>query len=306
MPPSNLSPAEQFLLDGVRGGDAEAWRQLVERYRGRLLAFARSRLPAPADAEDVLQETFVSLLKGLGRFRGEAGLETYLFALCRRRIADFYRGRQGRPCLLSDALGGSDEEPGPPPEARLPAPEPTASVYARRAELTDRQRAALAGAVAELLGDYRREMNFRDLKLAELLFYAQVPNRIAAGHLNAEGVDENYIAVRKHRTLKQLARAVAGQSAGAVESALGGGLLTEVWESLRLSCPKRTTLGAYLLGTLEADWADYVRFHVQTLGCRFCRANCEDLRQQAEQNADALQRRILQSTVGFLPSGGGR
>jgi hypothetical protein len=70
---------------------------------------------------------------------------------------------------------------------------------------------------------------------------------------------------------------------------------------LRLSCPKRSTIGAWLLGTLEAPWAAYVPFHVERLGCRFCQANLEDLRRPARQG-EAIQarKRILASTVGFL------
>src|SRR5262245_30057226 len=46
-----------------------------------------------------------------------------------------------------------------------------------------------------------------------------------------------------------------------------------VWRRQRLSCPTRDQLGAYLLGGLDADWRDYVKFHLQTVGCSFCLAN---------------------------------
>ena len=99
-----LSQAERFLLEGIRRGDSEAWSQFVDRYRGRLLAFATSRLRSSADAEDVLQDAFMAFLKGLGRFRGEAGLETYLFTILRRRIVDFFRGKRRHVCLLHDIV----------------------------------------------------------------------------------------------------------------------------------------------------------------------------------------------------------
>ena len=62
-------------------------------------------------------------------------------------------------------------------------------------------------------------------------------------------------------------------------------------------------LGRFVLGTLEPAWHSYVDFHVNKLGCQFCRANLEDLRKQSEQQPRALHDRVLQSTVGFFRKG---
>ena len=113
-----LSEAERFLLDAARRGDEQGWPQLVDRYQGRLLAFARSRVGNASDAEDLVQETFIGLLRGLDRFRGESSLETYLFSILRRRIIDSRRGKAASMCLLRDTLhhlGDDDVDP----EARL-------------------------------------------------------------------------------------------------------------------------------------------------------------------------------------------
>jgi hypothetical protein len=61
-------------------------------------------------------------------------------------------------------------------------------------------------------------------------------------------------------------------------------------------------VGAFLLGTLDKDWHDYVDFHLNTLGCHYCRANLDDLkRQNAENNSPrSLHVRIMESTIGFL------
>src|ERR1700754_3418991 len=53
----------------------------------------------------------------------------------------------------------------------------------------------------------------------------------------------------------------------------------EVWRRGRLSCPNRRQLGSYLLGTLETEVSDYIEFHLQVVGCRYCDANLQDLRQ---------------------------
>src|SRR3982751_4747511 len=100
----DVSEADRYILDQVRRGSADGWAELVGRYQGRLLAFARSRMRAPADAEDLVQETFVHFLRGLPNFREDASVETYLFTILRRKLVDWFRGRHMRLCSLQDVL----------------------------------------------------------------------------------------------------------------------------------------------------------------------------------------------------------
>ena len=79
--------------------------------------------------------------------------------------------------------------------------------------------------------------------------------------------------------------------------------LGEIWRRHRLSCPSRQQLGSYLLGTLSEEDEDYLVFHLETIGCRYCRANLTDLqKQQAEAHADVQSRRTkyFRSSAGFL------
>lgn len=54
-----------------------------------------------------------------------------------------------------------------------------------------------------------------------------------------------------------------------------------VWRRARLTCPSRDDLGAFLLGVLDPTYAEYVTFHLETVGCAYCRANVDDLREMA-------------------------
>lgn len=302
---AELSEADRFLLRGIRQGDANAWRQLVDRYRGRLYAFARSRLGSGADAEDLLQETFMTFLKALGGFRGDAGLETYLFTILRRRLVDFYRGRRRSVCLLHDVVRPAGDDESAEPMAQVPSPDPTASVYVRRTERDQLRRDALVEAIRSLINGYKKSLNFRDLKIVEMLFYCQLGNKEVA---RVARVGEKQVALIKHRCLKKVQEKVArgvkarGMDASAEdEPAHCEAMLTEIWETLRLSCPKRSTIGAHLLGTLDEAWQDYVEFHLLKLGCQFCLANLEDLKRADDEAAPSvLHERIMQSTVGFL------
>ncbi len=101
---------------------------------------------------------------------------------------------------------------------------------------------------------------------------------------------------KKPELLKQLAAINARRDAG-VHS------VGEIWRRQRLSCPPRDKLGSHLLGALSAEQADYIQFHVETIGCRLCQANIEDLRRQQEETAETVKTRrtkYFQSTAGHL------
>src|SRR5665213_2116000 len=90
-------------------------------------------------------------------------------------------------------------------------------------------------------------------------------------------------SARIERSLRSLAWAPSisrwSSTAGSKPSALDS-LLSEVWEDQRPSCPKRSTVGGYLLKTLDEPWQNYVTFHVESLGCAYCRASLDDLDKQ--------------------------
>jgi hypothetical protein len=77
-----------------------------------------------------------------------------------------------------------------------------------------------------------------------------------------------------------------------------------IWRRHRLSCPDRETLGQFLLGVLEGEAAEYLRFHLEEVGCRYCQANVADMQaRQAEAVKVGQHRRTryLQTSAGYLP-----
>jgi RNA polymerase sigma factor (sigma-70 family) len=305
-----VSQGEQYFLDRIRQGDGQVWSDFVSRYQGRLLRFARAKLPQRADAEDVVQETFVAFLRSLSRYRGECDLETYLFALLRRKIIDSYRSAAARRvCLIQDARENDAEEESSDLLDVVASPVQTASWYARADEQYDRQKTALAEALDDLVNGLKKSLRFRDLQVIELLFYCQLPNKNVARTMS---LDEKAVALIKHRSLKHIRARVEKSGVRMDDCGLDPesevrhpksfeSLLTDLWENMRFSCPKRNTIGAYMLGTLEPDWQQYVDFHLNVLGCRFCRANLDDLQSQSRATQhEQFQARIMESTVGFL------
>jgi len=297
---NRVTKAEQYLLDKIRRGNKQAWSEFVDRYRGRLLSFARARLFQSADAEDAVQETFVAFIKSLQSYRGECALETYLFALLRRKIIDTYRSRQaGHICLIQDTYETRGDDKPSDPFADVAGPGQTASWYVRADEKYQLQRLALAHALSELVDSFKSSLNFRDLQITELLFYCHLSNKDVAKIM---GLREKAVALIKHRSLKQIRKRIAGSRIPVGPSSVDfENLLTDIWKFQRFSCLKRSTIGAYLLGTLDNEWHRYVDFHVNTLGCKFCRANLEDIQSQnAKKQSKRLRARIMESTAGFL------
>ena len=297
---NRVTKAEQYLLDKIRRGNAQAWSEFVDRYRGRLLSFAQAKLHQSADAEDAVQETFIAFINSLQNYRGECALETYLFALLRRKIIDSYRSQQSKHvCLIQDTYETRCDDEAMDPFADVAGPAQTASWYVRADEQYELQKHTLTEALSELVDGFKSSLNFRDLQITELLFYCHLSNKDVAKIMDLK---EKAVALIKHRSLKQIRKRIetsripVGPSSEDFEN-----LLTDVWKLQRFSCPKRSTIGAYLLGTLDSEWRQYVDFHVNTIGCRFCMANLQDLQDQnTQKQGGRFVTRIMESTAGFL------
>jgi RNA polymerase sigma-70 factor (ECF subfamily) len=102
-----LDPAERELVARCRQGDDSAFRELVERYSPMVLALA-ARLTSPQRAEDVAQEAFLRVHRGLPYFRGDARLSTWIYRIVSNAAFEV-RGRE-RPhdVSLDDDTGRSE------------------------------------------------------------------------------------------------------------------------------------------------------------------------------------------------------
>jgi RNA polymerase sigma-70 factor (ECF subfamily) len=73
------------LLEQLMKGDERAYVDLVTRYHESLVRVARYYVANDATAEDVAQDTWIALLRGLERFEGRSTLKTWLFRICVNR-----------------------------------------------------------------------------------------------------------------------------------------------------------------------------------------------------------------------------
>jgi RNA polymerase sigma-70 factor (ECF subfamily) len=96
--------AELELVDRCRRGELGAFEELYRAHSGRLFSLAVRMLGNPADAEDQLQEIFLSAHRKLESFRGESALGTWLYRLGMNQILDHVRSRAARTGQLTDGL----------------------------------------------------------------------------------------------------------------------------------------------------------------------------------------------------------
>lgn len=67
--------------------------------------------------------------------------------------------------------------------------------------------------------------------------------------------------------------------------------LGSLWRQHRLTCPTHEELGSFILGVLDEEIASYIDFHLRVVGCRFCRAEWEDLQEGQRQKPEELSMR---------------
>jgi RNA polymerase sigma-70 factor (ECF subfamily) len=85
-------------------GDLGAFEELYRAHAGRLYSLAFRMLGNAADAEDLLQDIFLSAHRKLESFRGDSALGTWLYRLAMNQILDYVRSRAGRAGQLTDGL----------------------------------------------------------------------------------------------------------------------------------------------------------------------------------------------------------
>jgi len=126
---------ESRLIAGLRDGDETVFAQLVDQHTPPMLRVARGYVPSHEIAEEVVQETWIALLKGIDNFEGRSSLRTWLFTVMiniakargvrERRDADVaiaaYTGGTVDPARFRT---GEDPWPGHWREGQEPSPFP--------------------------------------------------------------------------------------------------------------------------------------------------------------------------------------
>ena len=101
--------ADSEFVDRLRSGDGEAFDTLITRYSGDIYSLLYRMTGDPEEAGDLTQETFLSALKAIRSFRGEAELKTWLFRIAlnhsRNRFRWWKRRKRNETISLDKPLG---------------------------------------------------------------------------------------------------------------------------------------------------------------------------------------------------------
>ena len=118
-----LTPTDSELVALLQQGSEAAFRTLVDRYQRRVYSTIRAFVPAPADAEDLVQEVFLDVYQSVHQFRGKAALSTWLYRLATSRALKHVRKGQARKrfAFLTSLFGPDNEVLHHPVDPRHPA-----------------------------------------------------------------------------------------------------------------------------------------------------------------------------------------
>jgi RNA polymerase sigma-70 factor (ECF subfamily) len=230
------------LIERAKRGDRDALARLLSELAPLVHRFGLRMCRHQADAEDVLQDTLLSVADHLNEYEGRASLASWVFMLARTACARRRRGLKNRPHLPEEAAGEQSSLERNPEDA------------ADQSEL----RAALERALASLSEDQREVLLLRDM---EGLSAAEVAASL--------GISAEAVKSRLHRARANLRAALEarGEDIGAEPATRGK----------NANCPD--VLRAFsqkLEGELASEDCAAMEQHVQS--CPACSAACSTLR----------------------------
>jgi RNA polymerase sigma-70 factor (ECF subfamily) len=156
------------LVERLRAGDEQAFAALVDGWSGWMLRLAREHVATASAAEEVVQDTWLAVLQGLDRFRGEAALRTWVYRILVNQAKR--RGVRDRRTVPFASLAPEDEGPTVDPSRFQGAGDPHPGGWRRFPEewpeevaLTREVHAVVTEALTELPPRQRVVVALRDL-----------------------------------------------------------------------------------------------------------------------------------------------
>ncbi len=284
--------------------DEAEWARVEAAFAGRLLSYVSRRIRDAEAREDLVQETFLGAVRGIGSFDPVYSFEQFIFGICRHRTIDQLRRQEIR------GRGGDDEDSVSSLDLDAVASEDrTPSQIIRRTDMADRGRDLLAAALQEWVELTWSAGEMNRLMVVEGLLRGGMRNRDLWEPLGLR--DEVSVAGIKFRALKKIrelllakpgAEEIAASLEGLAADADAPMDVQSVWRDRRVSCPSRRWIAGWLAGSLEPGPARFIAFHVDELGCEWCEANRDDLARAGEDGHAASLESVQGSSIRWLRS----
>ncbi len=190
------------LVEQARGGDAHAFRAIMERHNRRLYRVARTILKDDAEAEDVVQESYLRAFTALAGFRQDAALATWL-----TRITDNEALGRKRKRRVAVGLEAIDEISRQSAEI-IRFPNMNTAIDPERSAAQHQIRELLEQAIDALPGHFRVVFVMRDV---EEMTIAETAALL--------GLREETVKTRLHRARRMLRQSLEGRLASTLRDA---------------------------------------------------------------------------------------
>lgn len=148
---------EQALIARLRRRESEAFTELVRLYQHRVFGLLLRMVGQPDEAEELAQEVFVNVYRGLESYRGDASLRTWIFRIATNQAKNRLKYLSRRRAGLQESLDDHADE-----AAFMPLGEPVPRPD-RAAEGAEMER-VVAAALASLDPEHREVLVLRDIE----------------------------------------------------------------------------------------------------------------------------------------------
>ena len=152
---------ESALVAALRAGDERAFMQLVEQHTPGMRRLALTFVRTPAVADEVVQEAWLGVLRGLDRFEGRSSLKTWIYRIV-ANVARTRAVREARSAPFSSFAG--DDEPSVDPDRFVAAGDWASPIEPWQAVLDAEARAVIDRAIAGLPEQQRQVIELRDVQ----------------------------------------------------------------------------------------------------------------------------------------------
>jgi len=155
---------ESALVASLRAGDERAFMMLVEEYTPGMRRLALTFVRTPAVADDVVQEAWVGVLRGLDRFEGRSSLKTWIYTIV-ANVARTRAVREARSVPFSSLAAADDDGDAAVDPDRFVAEGHWARPIEPWRELLDHEaRAVIDAAIAQLPPQQAQVIQLRDVE----------------------------------------------------------------------------------------------------------------------------------------------
>jgi RNA polymerase sigma-70 factor (ECF subfamily) len=154
---------EAQFIERLRAGEAAAFDRLVQERSGEVYALLYRLTDDAEEARDLTQETFLRVFQSIDRFRGDAGLKTWIYRIAINQARNRWRWWRRRRRDLTVSLDAPDGHSEQPLGARLRATDSSAADPEQETLARERE-TALRTALGSLAVSYRETVILRDVE----------------------------------------------------------------------------------------------------------------------------------------------